>query len=68
MAKREVRTIDYDSRMLVMSDDQTFRISDLFDANGHPTSDPSLAVLCIAGETGAWLSVRLGDYDRAKLQ
>ena len=68
MAKREVRTIDYDTRMLVMSDDQKFRISDLFDAHGHPTSDPSLAVLCIAGETGAWLSVRLGDYDRAKLQ
>lgn len=68
MGKREVRTIDYDGRMLVMDDDQRFRISDLFDAHGRATDDPRLAVLCIAGETGGWLSVRLGDYDRQKLQ
>ncbi len=68
MGKREVRHIDYDGGVLVMSDDQRFRISDLFDAHGHATDDPNLAVLCIAGETGGWLSVRLGDYDRAKLQ
>ena len=68
MAKREVRTIDYAGRVLVMSDDQRFRISDLFDAHGRTTNDPERAVLCIAGESGGWLSVRLGDYDRSKLQ
>ena len=68
MALREVESIDYVDRVLITTDQQRFRIEHLFDACGRETSNPKAAVLCIAGEQGAWLSVRLGSYDRAKLQ
>jgi hypothetical protein len=64
---REVRKIDFVERVVVTCDDQILPIAHLFDGHGCETRNSKQAVLCIAGETGRWLSVRLADYRKNAL-
>jgi hypothetical protein len=68
MTNVEVLKIDFTERYLVTSDQRTLPIAHLFDVRGHETQDARRAVLCIAGDPGSWLSVRLADYAKASLQ
>ena len=64
---REVRKIDFVDRVLVTMDDQVLPIAHLFDRHGCETQDRTLAVMCIAGQTGHWLSLPLADYRKSAL-
>ena len=64
----EVRTIDYVERYVETADERRWPISDMFDRSGLSTMDPENAVLCLAGEPGAWISVRLSAFERRQLQ
>lgn len=64
----EVTTIDYVGRFIETADERRWPISDLFDSSGLSTRDPEDAVLCLAGEPGAWISIRLSDFEKRRLQ
>lgn len=64
----EVTTIDYVERFIETADERRWPISDMFDRSGLSTLDPENAVLCLAGEPGAWISVRLSDFEKHRLQ
>ena len=64
----EVRTIDYVEKYVETMDDRRWPISDLFDSGGLKTLNPKDAVLCVAGEPGGWITLRLLDFDRRRLQ
>jgi hypothetical protein len=64
---REVRKIDFADRVLVTTDDQVLPIAHLFDKQGLETQDRTRAVMCIAGKTGQWLSLPLGEYRKSAL-
>ena len=64
---QQIRKIDFVDRVLVTTDDQVLPIAHLFDGCGRETADHKHAVLCIAGEAGRWVSLRLGDYRKAAL-
>ena len=66
-AMRHIRKIDFVDRVVVTTDDQVLPIAHLFDGYGRETADHKRAVMCIAGETGRWVSLRLADYRRAAL-
>ena len=64
----EVTTIDYVERYIETADARRLPISDLFDRAGLSTRDPEDAVLCLAGEPGAWISIRLSEFEKRRLQ
>ncbi len=64
----EITTIDYVERYIETADERRWPISDMFDKTGLSTLDPDNAVLCLAGEPGAWISVRLSAFEKRSLQ
>ena len=64
----QVRTIDYIERYVETADDRRWPISELFDSAGLRTRDPKDAVLCLAGEPGGWISLKLSAFDPKHLQ
>jgi hypothetical protein len=64
----EVTTIDYVERYIETADERRWPISDLFDKSGLSTRDPADAVLCLAGEPGSWISIRLAAFEKRMLQ
>ena len=64
----EVQEIDWPARRIITSDSRTLPIVALFDASGRPLSGPFGAVVAFAGEPGAWVTFKLCDFDRRKLQ
>lgn len=64
----EVATIDYVDRYIETADDRRWPICDLFNRSGLSTRDPEDAVLCLAGEPGAWISIRLAEFEKRMLQ
>lgn len=64
----ELRTIDFAAREVTTTDDRTLPIIDLFDAKGRPTWASHHAIMCVAGEPGGWVSFKLAEFDRLKLQ
>lgn len=64
----EITTIDYVERYVETADERRWPISDMFDKSGLSTLDPDNAVLCLAGEPGAWISVRLSAFEKRRLQ
>lgn len=64
----EIQEIDWAARRIVTSDDRTLSIVALFDASGRPLSGPFGAVVAFAGEPGAWVTFKLCEFDRRKLQ
>ena len=68
MAQLEVQEFDFVRKVLRTSDQRLLPIAHLFDALGRETADHRQAVVCIAGQRGGWLTVRLADYSKASLQ
>ena len=64
----EVQEIDWAARRIVTSDERSLPIVALFDARGRPLSGPFGAVVAFAGEPGAWITFKLCEFDRRKLQ
>ena len=64
----EVQEIDWPARQIVTSDDRTLPIVALFDALGRPLTGPFGAVVAFAGHPGAWVTFKLCEFDRRKLQ
>ena len=64
----EIQEIDWPGRRIVTSDDRSLPIVALFDASGRPLSGPFGAVVAFAGEPGAWITFKLCEFDRRKLQ
>ena len=64
----EVQEIDWPARQIVTSDARTLPIVALFDAHGRPLNGPFGAVIAFAGEPGAWITFKLREFDRRKLQ
>ena len=64
----EIQEIDWPSRRIVTSDDRSLPIVALFDASGRPLNGPIGAVVAFAGEPGAWITFKLCEFDRRKLQ
>ena len=64
----EVQEIDWPARQIVTSDARTLPIVSLFDALGRPLNSPFGAVVAFAGEPGAWITFKLCEFDRRKLQ
>jgi len=64
----EIRVIDFVERVVVTSDDRRWPISDLFDRSGLSTQDHRAAVIGVAGGPGAWLSFKVGAFERRGLQ
>lgn len=64
----EVTRIDYVERYIKTADERRWPIRDMFDRSGLSTRDPENAVLCLAGEPGAWISVRLSKFEKHALQ
>ena len=64
----QIQEIDWPARRIVTSDARSLPIVALFDALGRPLSGPFGAVVAFAGEPGAWVTFKLCEFDRRRLQ
>jgi hypothetical protein len=64
----ELQSIDFAAGEVTTSDNRILPIVDLFDARGRPTLASHHAILCVAGDPGGWVSFKLAEFDRSKLQ
>ena len=64
----EISVIDFVEKFVETTDNRRLPIADLFDGCGLSTCNPKNAVLCLAGVPGAWISLRLSDFDPRRLQ
>ncbi|MBV8594224.1 MAG: hypothetical protein JOZ27_07995 [Caulobacteraceae bacterium] len=64
----EVREIDFGARTVTTKDERRLPIVDLFDRSGLRTFDSDAAVMCLAGEPGKWISLKLAPFEKRGLQ
>ncbi len=64
----EIREIDWATRRILTADRRSLPIVDIFDRMGRPLPSPDGAVLALAGAPGAWVTIKLGEFDRHQLQ
>jgi hypothetical protein len=63
-----IHEIDFENGLVITTDDRRLAIADLFDRHGVPTIDPRQAIMGFAGEPGGWISFKLQDFDKSRLQ
>lgn len=64
----KVQEIDWPARRIITSDNRSLPIVAIFDASGRPLDASFGAVVAFAGEPGAWITFKLCEFDRRKLQ